>query len=146
MSLSILSRLHVDIVDIVVPVWIPTFCIRWFEVKGDWLLCWHLWNCWPLLFKLSLHNKKHLKEHALHYRQFWMKTCRLSLPKIIYFLFRKNIRYHYRKFKLKYRWGPTGNHCITCIRFVNWSMFTFCSLIPNQICSWNHGDNTHGNE
>jgi hypothetical protein len=75
-----------------------------------------------------------------------LKTCRLSLPKIIFFHFRKNIRYHYRKFRLKYRWRPTGNHCLTCIWFVNLSMFTFCSLIPNQICFWNHGDNTLGNE
>jgi len=27
-----------------------------FVVRGGCSFCWHWWNCWPLLFKLSFHN------------------------------------------------------------------------------------------
>jgi len=32
------------------------FYIQWFEVRGDCLICWYLWNCWRSLFKLSFYN------------------------------------------------------------------------------------------
>jgi len=33
------------------------YCVQWSEVLGDCSFCWHWWNCWPSLFKLSFHSK-----------------------------------------------------------------------------------------
>jgi len=30
--------------------------IQCFEVRGHCSFCWYWWNCWPSLFKLSIHN------------------------------------------------------------------------------------------
>ena len=59
-------------------------------------------TCWFFLYYVYFKRKMY-KEAGLHCAlPNILKTCRLSLPKIIFFHFRKNIRYHYRKFKLKY--------------------------------------------
>ena len=29
------------------------------KMRGDCLFCWHWWNRWPLLFKLTSHNEQH---------------------------------------------------------------------------------------
>jgi hypothetical protein len=31
-------------------------CVQLVRVRGDCSFCWYWWNCWPSLFKLSLHN------------------------------------------------------------------------------------------
>jgi len=34
----------------------PNKSMLWAFVRGVCLLCWHWWNCWPSLLKLSLYN------------------------------------------------------------------------------------------
>ena len=33
-----------------------SFCVQWFEVRGDCSCCWYWWNCCPSQFKLSFHK------------------------------------------------------------------------------------------
>ena len=33
-----------------------SFCVQWFEVRGESSFCCYWWNCWPSLIKLSFHN------------------------------------------------------------------------------------------
>jgi hypothetical protein len=32
------------------------FYFQWFVMRDDWSFYWYWWNCWPSLFKLSLHK------------------------------------------------------------------------------------------
>jgi len=29
-----------------------------FAMRGECLLCWYWWNCWPILLKVSFHSNK----------------------------------------------------------------------------------------
>ena len=37
---------------------VKVHCISEQEMRGDCLICWYWWNCWPTLFKLSFYNER----------------------------------------------------------------------------------------
>jgi len=45
------------------------FCVQWIKMRND---CWHWWNGWPLLFKLSSHN-------SILTSSMWLKLYHLLL-------------------------------------------------------------------
>ena len=42
------------------------FCAQWVDVRGDCLLCWYWWNCWPSLFKCFVDIGGIVDHHCLN--------------------------------------------------------------------------------
>jgi hypothetical protein len=42
------------------------FCAQWVDVRGDCLLCWYWWNCWPSLFKYFVDIGGIVDHHCLN--------------------------------------------------------------------------------